>query len=110
VNLPDFLPPETWADWCEYREQDVKGGNWSERAQRAFLRQCERLHAEGFDVPACIDFAMQAGWLSVYGRDNCKRKQRHRETTVTDLRIVETSDKETAAAALAAMRQKAKKG
>lgn len=105
----ELISDEQWADWCEYRTKDNKKGNWSERAQRSFLRECQRLHDEGYDVPRLIDFAMTKDWLTIYPNDNYKRKQRHRETTVTDLRVVETSDKETAAAALAALKQQAKR-
>lgn len=102
----DLISDEQWQDWCEYRTKDNKKGNWSERAQRGFLRECQRLHDEGYDVPRLIDFAMTKDWLTVYPRAGFKRPKAARETTVTDISLVKV-DKEKAASAMAEMKKKA---
>ena len=107
MNVPNYITSEQWADWCEYRTADNKKGNWSDRAQRAFLRTCERLHDEGFDVPALIDHAMVKHWLTIYKKDEFMRKRRARETTVTDLTLVVT-DRAKGAASIAEMKQRAR--
>ncbi len=108
MELPEYITAEQWEEWKEYRLNDQGKKKFSERAQRAFIRKCKALHAEGYDVSALIDHAMDIGWLTIWPHDNMKRKRQHRETTVTDLRIVETADKETAQAHIAAMKQRAK--
>lgn len=108
VELPEYLTDEQWEEWRQYRLEDKKEKKFSDRAQRAFIRKCKKLHAEGYDVPALIDHAMDVGWLTVWPHEQMKRKKRHRETTVTDLRVVETSDKETGRANIAALKQQAR--
>jgi hypothetical protein len=108
-DLPDFLNPETWQDFCEYRVTESKGKKFGPIAQKRMLKYLERLHNEGFDVEQCLDECMSngAGWQKPYGREEFKRKAGpRRETTVTKLELVETSDKQTAAAALAEMKQR----
>jgi hypothetical protein len=110
MNVPDFIDPDTFAAWCDYRREDVKAP-FTDRVKNMAINRLIRLSGEGYDPNLILEHAVLAGWRGIYAHDSALRpKSRARETTVTDLRIVETSDKETAAAALAAMRQKAKRG
>ena len=74
--IPEWLDPEIWSDWNTYRAEDNKKGRWTERAQRAFLRDCVRYYADGLDVHAMINEAMQKNWLTIYPNDRHRRKAR----------------------------------
>ena len=96
-------------DWVEYRKSFGKK-RFTAQMQKKFLQRCQQLQSEGFDVPGCISYVIQIdrGWLALYGRDDLKRPKRQRDTTVTDLHLVERSDPESAAAGIAAMRRAAR--
>ena len=63
LALPDWLPADTWADWCAYRK--VKGG-WTDRAKQLSIRSLDRLRAQGHEPRAVIENAIEFGWAGLY--------------------------------------------
>lgn len=66
VVLPDWLPSDAWADWCEFRATKPKRAEWTQAAAKTCLRTLDRLQAEGNDLRLVIDQSIAAGWPGLY--------------------------------------------
>lgn len=69
--LPDWLPLDAWAGFCEMRRA-MKRVPFTERAMRLTIRELERLRMEGYDPAAVLDQSTQRGWrgvFPVYGKE-----------------------------------------
>jgi len=65
IQLPDWLPRESWVDWVEHRIA-VKAP-MTERAAQLQVRHLERLRAAGNDPVAVIEQSVRSGkWTDLY--------------------------------------------
>lgn len=62
VALPDWLPPDAWAEWCQYR----RGKTWTPKAQELSLRSLTTLRDQGHDPVTVIENAIEKGWRGLY--------------------------------------------
>lgn len=63
--LPDWLPPEAWAEWCEYRRK-LKAKGWTQMAARKSLASLSQLRDDGHDPREVIDQSIAAGWTGLF--------------------------------------------
>jgi len=61
--LPDWLPPDAWAEWERYR-RSRKG--WTPKAADLCLRTLSKLRDEGHDPRAVIEQAIERGWTGLF--------------------------------------------
>ena len=61
--MPDWLPAESWADWCQYRASQ-KG--WTAKAKELSLRTLTTHHGEGHDAKRIIETAIERGWTGLF--------------------------------------------
>jgi hypothetical protein len=62
--LPDWLPPDAWADYLEMRKKIKKPP--TERALELVLMSLETLRNNGHDVRAVLDQSILKNWIDVY--------------------------------------------
>ena len=65
ADLPQWVPADRWADWCEWRAELHRLDRripWGPATERASLRQLERLVRGGAKVTQLIDDAIAYGW------------------------------------------------
>ena len=63
LALPDWLPPEVWQDWHNFRN-DRKG--WTAKARTLSLRTLGALWAAGADPRKVIDQSIERGWTGLF--------------------------------------------
>ena len=105
MDLPDCLDQETWADYKKYRLTECKRKAFGPVAQKRALKKIERLHNDGFDIIECIDYAVNNGWIGIFGKDDFRRQKRPLSHSTAKVIELPTSDKKTAERGLAAMRE-----
>ncbi|WP_232440323.1 hypothetical protein [Burkholderia ubonensis] len=68
IELPDWLPADAWADWCEHREAKArdKSAPWTRPAAKVSVRRLTKLRDLGHDPVACIDEAVLRGWTGLF--------------------------------------------
>ncbi|MGU7780509.1 helix-turn-helix domain-containing protein [Burkholderia sp. PU8-34] len=68
IELPDWLPADAWADWCEHREAKArdKAAPWTRPAAKVSVRRLTKLRDLGHDPVACIDEAVLRGWTGLF--------------------------------------------
>jgi hypothetical protein len=68
TELPDWLPVESWADWCEHRETKHADGDapWTRVAAKISLKRLAKLREQGHDAVACIEEAALRGWTGLF--------------------------------------------
>ena len=109
IDLPDFLDVETWADWKKYREEFCKRKTWNEIAEKRFISRCKRFHDEGYDVNGLIDHAVDVGWVTIYPKEEFKRKTRPASHNPNPkLSVVENVNKNLGQSAIEEMKKKAR--
>lgn len=64
VELPDWLPAETWADWVKDRADRKKPV--TETSAKVLLRSLERLRNEGNDPVTVIEQSIERGWQGFF--------------------------------------------
>lgn len=75
IELPDWLPRETWADWVADRRERRKP--LSSRAAEKQLKQLAQLKAEGHDPVSVIDSSIANGWQGLFAPKGASRTERH---------------------------------
>lgn len=81
VPAPDWLNPNAWAEWCQYR----KGKRWGESAQRYSLDELDKLRKEGHDPPAVIRQSIAAGWTGLFPlKYHGARNETHRNLSAVE--------------------------
>ena len=65
--LPDWLPPDVWQDWHNYRNAQ-KG--WTQKARELSLRTLTELHAQGHHPRAVVELAIERGWRGLFAPHN----------------------------------------
>lgn len=63
IDLPDWVPPDAWADWHAYRNSR-KG--WTAKARELSLRTLQRLHDAGHDPRKIIETSIERGWTALF--------------------------------------------
>ncbi|WP_260439199.1 helix-turn-helix domain-containing protein [Burkholderia sp. Bp9099] len=68
IELPNWLPADAWADWCEHREAKArdKAAPWTRPAAKVSLRRLTKLRELGHDPVACIEEAVLRGWTGLF--------------------------------------------
>lgn len=70
IELPDWLLPEVWSDWDEYRSsaefKRTHKAPWTEKAQKLAIAKLERFRANGHDPRDVVDLAIESGWRGLY--------------------------------------------
>ena len=99
-SLPEYIDPETWADYCEYRRTECKKP-FGPIAEKRALKKLERLHKAGYDVVELIDHSISSGWLGIFAKEDYRRQKRPGYHASPKLEVVPAADKETARAEIA---------
>lgn len=108
-TLPDWLDIPAWEAWCEHRKLIATARRpWTPLVWKRGLAQLIRLHEQGYDHVHLIDKSILSGWLGFFP-DEDARVRRSRETSVTDLRLVQ-QDREVAAEGLQAAKERLHRG
>jgi hypothetical protein len=68
LELPEWLPTESWIDWCEHREAKEKKADipWTRPAAKVSLKKLGRLHEFGRDVVSAIEESVLRGWTGIW--------------------------------------------
>lgn len=66
IALPDWLPAEAWADWCEHREAKAKDAPWTMATAKASIKRLKKLLDGGQSVETTIDEAVLRGWTGLF--------------------------------------------
>ena len=74
--LPDWLPVDSWADWCQFR----RGKTWTPKAVELSIQNLEKLRHEGHDPRAVIEQSIANGWRGLFA---IKRDQRREPVSRT---------------------------
>jgi hypothetical protein len=70
VILPAFLPETEWREWLR-----VKKGAKTPYAQQLAIDKLTRFHADGYDVKAILDSAVEGAWASVYVNESTPKRK-----------------------------------
>lgn len=62
VAAPEWLPPEAWAEWNDYR----RGRKWTARAANLAIAALERYRADGDDPVAVIHQSIASGYTGLF--------------------------------------------
>ena len=65
LDLPEWLPADAWADWCEYRRKKSNAA-FTHKAKALSLRTLAKLQAAGVDPREAIDTAIERGWSGLF--------------------------------------------
>ncbi|UEC03947.1 helix-turn-helix domain-containing protein [Burkholderia vietnamiensis] len=66
IELPDWLPADAWADWCEHREAKAKDAPWTMAAAKVSIKRLRKLLDAGQAVVAVVDEAVLRGWTGLF--------------------------------------------
>jgi hypothetical protein len=68
IDLPDWLPFESWDMWCDHREAKEKKADvpWTRPACKVSLKKLAKLHERGLDVVAAIEESVLRGWTGIW--------------------------------------------
>lgn len=69
LDLPNWLPFDSWDAWCEHREAKATGKNcipWTRPAARVSLKKLEAIHVRGQSVVEAIDESVLRGWTGIW--------------------------------------------
>lgn len=64
-SLPEWLPPEAWAEWCAYRTAKCRK-SWTQLAAKKSLQTLSKLRDGGNDPVEVIDQAIASGWTGLF--------------------------------------------
>lgn len=64
AELPEWLPRETWAEWCQYRRE--KGQTLKPTTVRYQLRQLAAWHEQGYDLTEIIRQSITQGYTGLF--------------------------------------------
>lgn len=65
LELPDWLPAESWAMWDRFRKQK-SGKGWTDDAKKLSIVKLEKLMAAGNDPAAVIEQSVERGWAGLF--------------------------------------------
>ena len=74
MELPEWLPEETWNEWIEYRRK-VKKKPASEVSQRMTIKKLTRYMEQGYCPVKLIEQAMEFEWQGIHPHEECKREE-----------------------------------
>jgi hypothetical protein len=68
IDLPDWLPFESWDMWCDHREAKEKKADvpWTRSACTVTLKKLAKLHERSLDVVAAIEESVLRGWTGIW--------------------------------------------
>ncbi|MFP3798666.1 helix-turn-helix domain-containing protein [Paraburkholderia sp. SIMBA_027] len=68
MELPEWVPSESWLDWCEHREAKEKKADipWTRPAAKVTLKKLAKIHDLGRDVVTAIDESVLRGWTGIW--------------------------------------------
>lgn len=81
IEIPSWLPPDVWSEWCKYRQGGK--GRFTAKARALSLRTLTALHAQGFDAREVIERSIERGWTGLFPPKENER-QHARRPSVTD--------------------------
>jgi uncharacterized protein YdaU (DUF1376 family) len=70
VVLPAFLPETEWQEWLR-----VKKGAKTPYAQQLAIDKLTGFHAEGYDVKAILNSAIEGAWATVYANESTPKRK-----------------------------------
>ena len=70
LELPDWMPPDLWDEWIEYRRQDLKKPA-SQRSLKMTLKKLDRLKATHCPIKL-IEIAIEREWRGIYPTEEAK--------------------------------------
>lgn len=62
IELPEWLPIDAWADWCQHR----KGRKWTQRSAELSLKQLDQFRHAGDDPRAVIEQSIASGYQGLF--------------------------------------------
>lgn len=66
IELPDWLPFDSWDAWCEHREAKDKDAPWTLSAAKVSIKRIKKLLDAGQSVESTIDEAVLRGWTGLF--------------------------------------------
>lgn len=66
LELPDWLPFDSWDAWCEHREAKAKDAPWTLAAAKVSIKRVKKLLDAGQSVETTIDEAVLRGWTGLF--------------------------------------------
>ncbi|MCP3721752.1 helix-turn-helix domain-containing protein [Paraburkholderia sp. CNPSo 3272] len=66
LELPDWLPFDSWDAWCEHREAKAKDAPWTLAAAKVSIKRIKKLLDVGQSVETTIDEAVLRGWTGLF--------------------------------------------
>jgi hypothetical protein len=66
LELPDWLPFDSWDAWCEHREAKAKDAPWTLAAAKVSIKRIKKLLDAGQSVETTIDEAVLRGWTGLF--------------------------------------------
>jgi hypothetical protein len=70
VILPAFLPETEWREWLR-----VKKGAKTPYAQQLAIEKLTGFHADGYDVKAILNSAVEGAWATVYANESTPKRK-----------------------------------
>jgi hypothetical protein len=66
LELPEWLPFDSWDAWCEHREAKAKDAPWTLAAAKVSIKRIKKLLDAGQSVETTIDEAVLRGWTGLF--------------------------------------------
>lgn len=89
LQLPDWLPTQSWIDWHDYRLKRTPKG-WTAKAQELSVATLAKLRAEGHDPVKVIEASIENCWTGLFPlktnniRGSINGNQRHPGESLAD--------------------------
>ena len=74
--LPEWLPEDSWRDWCHFR----RGKTWTPKAVELSLRKLAELRGAGDDPRAVIEQSIANGWRGLFPIRQDRQRAREPES------------------------------
>lgn len=71
--LPEWLDPEVWSEWCQYRAS-LKRVPWTEQAAKLSLKAMTEIHESGGSPRDAVDTSILNGWKGLFPERNAGHK------------------------------------
>jgi hypothetical protein len=66
LELPDGIPADVWAMWCEHREAKIKDAPWTRVAAAVSIKRLLKLAAAGQPPDVTVEEAVLRGWTGLF--------------------------------------------
>jgi uncharacterized protein YdaU (DUF1376 family) len=84
IDLPEWIPKPSWAEWCQHRKQIKKP--LSELSARKCIAKLDEFRKQGHASRDVIDNAVANGWQGLFAPSKQIKKQAVRVLTLEEIR------------------------